>query len=76
MDGIIGWVGSVYFDDKSVDFIKCRYYHIRGRSLEFVQRECEKSAIKYLFGHGFLVLKTLKKVGLLEEMLSEVGIDI
>lgn len=67
---ILGWIGSVYFENKSVDFV------IEGKSLEFVQKKAEKSAIKYLLGHGFITIKALKKVGLLEEMLSEVGIDV
>ena len=46
------------------------------KSLELSQEDAEIRIIQYLFGCGLVTLKTLKKIGLLEEMLSEVGIDL
>lgn len=67
---ILGWTCTIYFCDRQIG------HTIRKKSLEFVQKEAEKSAIKYLLGNGFITMKALKKVGLAEELLSEVGIDL
>lgn len=67
---IVRWHCSVYFGNKWVVDIKTR------KSLKCAQKDAEKLAIKYLFGCSFVILKELKKMGLLEEMLSEVGIDL
>lgn len=67
---IIGWVCFIYCGDKQIGETKI------GPSLDFTQRKAERLAFKYLYGDGFVVLKALKRVGVLEEMLSEVGIDL
>ncbi len=46
------------------------------KSLEVAKRDCEKMVIQFLVDRGFVVVKELKKTGLLEEVLSEVGIDL
>lgn len=68
--GIKGWDGSVYFGNKWVASIKTR------KILELARQDVERLAIEYLFGHGYVILNGLKKVGLLGEMLSQVGIEL
>lgn len=69
-NSIYKWRCSVYLKDKWVVGTKNR------KSLENAQKDGEKLAIQYLFGYGFIILKELKKMGILEEMLFEVGIDL
>ncbi len=64
------WRCSVYFGNTWVKDTNIRV------SLERALKDAERFAIEYLFGCGFVVLKELKKIGFLEEMLSEVGIDL
>lgn len=68
--GIRGWDGTVYFGNKWVAYTKTR------KLLESAKKDAERLAIEYLVGSGFTTLKALKKTGLLDEVLSEVGIDI
>lgn len=67
---VIGWNCSVYIGNKWINRTKTI------KSLELAQKKGEELAIEHLFGYGFVVLKELKKMGLLEEMLSEVGVDL
>lgn len=67
---IIGWNCSVYIGDKWINVTKTI------KSLELAQKKGEELAIEYLFGCGFVILKELKKMNLLEEMLFKVGIDL
>lgn len=67
---IFGWTCNIYLGNKQIG------QTTREQSLEFTQKEAEKLAIKYLLGYSHVVLKALKKIGLLEDMLSEIGIDL
>lgn len=67
---ITRWRCSVYIENKWVCGTETR------ESLKLTQEDGEKLAIQYLFGCGSIALKELKKMGLLEEMLSEVGVDL
>ncbi len=67
---VIGWTCTLYFGNTQIGQTK------REKPLELVQKEAEKLAIKYLFGYGFVALKALKKMNLLEEALSEIGVDL
>lgn len=46
------------------------------KSLKSCQEDAEERLVQYLLGCGLEMLKALKKIGLLEEVLSEVGIDL
>lgn len=61
---------SVYFGNKWIADTCIR------RSSDLAQKDAEILAIRYLLGHSFILLQTLKKIGLLEDMLSEVGVDL
>lgn len=67
---IIGWTCYLYFGDRQIG------HTAREKSLELTQKGAERRAIKYLLGDSLVAIKALKKMGLLEEVLSEVGIDL
>lgn len=46
------------------------------KSLKLCQEDAEKWIVQYLLGYGLVTLRALKRIGLLEEVLSEVGIDL
>lgn len=64
------WGFSVDFGNKWIAVTKTR------KSLQLAKEDAEKLGIKYLFSCGFIALSGLKNVGLLEELLSEVGVDL
>ncbi len=64
------WYCTVYFDDKWMIDTKLL------KSLESAKKDGEKLLTTYLFGAGFVMLRTLKQTGLLTEVLSEVGVDL
>lgn len=68
-DKLIGWEYKIWFKGKSIRGNKLR------KSLEDAKSDAEKLARECLLGHGFEIIKELKEVGMLEEVLSEVGID-
>ncbi len=70
----VGWRCVIYFDHE-FDYEPIGETK-RRRSLRLSQEDGEKLVIEYLRGYGFLVLKQLKRMGLLEEMLSEVGVEL
>lgn len=67
---LIGWRCRIRFNGRSIGSEKMR------KSLENAKSDAEKLAEKCLSGCGFEVVKGLKEVGMLEEVLSEVGIDL
>ena len=67
---ITGWTCYLYFEHIQIG------HTTREKSLEFTQKEAEKLAIKYLLGYSLNAVKALKRIGLLEQVLSEVGIDL
>lgn len=67
---ISGWYGIIYSG------CGCVYMTKRRGSKELAQKDVEKMVIKHLLGSGFLMIKELKKAGLLEQVLSEVGVEI
>ncbi len=72
---ILGWMCSVYFGEHDWP---CKVFGHTKREipLELAQKEGEKLAIKYLLGHGLTIVRALKRTSLLEDVLSEVGIDL
>lgn len=64
----VGWVCVIEFENEYVKTTK------RRKSLRLCQKDGEKLAIEYLLGFGLIFLRDLKKLGLLEEVLSEIGI--
>lgn len=76
---IVGWCCSVYFGNKWICATKTArvYEHDRPDfALKLCQANAERMAVQYLLGHGFLTLKALKRMGLLEEILLQVGVDL
>lgn len=69
-DGRFGWTCSLYFEQFSLGETK------REVPLEYAQKEGEKLAIKYLLSHGLTIVRALKRTNLLEDVLSEVGVDL
>jgi hypothetical protein len=67
---ISGWYGFVLFDGKQL------HRTTKRKSKELAQKDVEKIMVEHLFCYGFLVVKELKRMGLLEEVLSEVGVDL
>ena len=68
-ENIGGWTCSIYSGTGWVDGVS-------GVSLELCQKRAEKIAIKYLLGAGKVVSKELKRLGLLDEVLSEIGVEL
>lgn len=67
---IIDWRHAISYEEEFISLTK------NSRSEETSQKNAEKLVIEYLRGNAFETLKELKKIGLLEEALSEIGIDI
>lgn len=67
---ILGWTCSLYFEQISLGCTK------REIPLECAQKKGEKLAIEYLLSHGLVIIRALKRTNFLEEVLSEVGIDL
>ncbi len=65
------WDGTVYFGNEWVASIPTT-----RKLFESAKKDVERLAIKYLVGYNIIGLKALKKIGLLEEILSEVGVDL
>jgi len=63
------WICSIYFGRKWVADSYAR------KSLSRAKKDGERLAVEYLLGNGFIVLKILKKMNLLEDILSEVRGD-
>lgn len=68
--GIKGWDGTIHIGDKWLASTKTR------KLLESAKKDAERIATKYLFGGGLIMLKGFKEMGLLEEALSQVGVDL
>ncbi len=67
---IISWRHCVFYEEEFISLTK------HARSKESSQKNAEKLVLEYLRGYAFQALRELKKMGLLEEALSEIGIDI
>jgi len=65
----VGYQGSARYNGQSV-------FGTVRKSLHLAKKDAEKFATRYLLGGGNIVLKQLKRTGLLEEALFDVGIDI
>lgn len=64
------WSHQIFWGGKCISQTR----HVRSEKLS--QKNAEKLVLEYLFGYSSVILKGLKEVGLLEEALSEIGIDI
>lgn len=76
---LCGWMGSVFLGNQCI--AKTRVVTVRKKDksdkpLRLCQKRTEKLASERLFDYGFVISKQLKRMGLLEEMLSEVGVEL
>lgn len=67
---IVGWCHQIFYGKEYISLTK------RVRLEESSQKNAEKLVLEYLLGCGSTILKGLKEVGLLENALSEIGVDI
>ena len=76
---IVGWKCSIHFGDKWIIDTKTSrvYKHDQcDMSLKLCQRNAEKLATEHMLDLSFVVVNQLKKMGLFEEILLEVGVEI
>ena len=67
---LFGWYGFVLLGNRQLQETTKR------KSKKLAQKDLEKIVDEHLFCCGFLIIKELKRRGLLEEVLSEVGVDL
>ena len=66
---VVGWNYNVW--------IKGNFIHGKTvKSLDMAKSYAKTIAIKLLLDHGFEIVKELKEVGVLKEVLAKIGIDL
>ncbi len=67
---LVGWT-FVFYDGHDT-----HYRENVKKSLEMAKEDAEKTVIQFLYDRGIVVAEELKKIGLLEGVLSEIEIDL